>query len=99
MGSRSLGRRRPLQVLHGLSYGAFLIASVTLARRLAGPGHAATAQSLLTAVSFGLGSITGSLVGGALLDCVGTAAIMLLALVVFVVGERVAAGLRPTRRR
>jgi PPP family 3-phenylpropionic acid transporter len=63
----------PVQLLHGLSFGAFLIASVTLTYRLAGPRHAAAAQALLAATSFGLGSITGSLVGGALLDEVGTA--------------------------
>jgi PPP family 3-phenylpropionic acid transporter len=63
----------PFQALHGLSYGAFLTASVLLAHRFAGREHAATAQTLLGAFSFGLGSITGSLVGGALLDAVGSA--------------------------
>ena len=63
----------PVQLLHGLSFGAFLIASVTLTYRLAGPRHAAAAQALLAATSFGLGSITGSLIGGALLDDIGTA--------------------------
>lgn len=65
----------PVQTLHGLSYGAFLVASVTLAHRLAGREHAAGTQALLTAVSFGLGNITGSLIGGALLDHVGTTAL------------------------
>ena len=79
----------PVQLLHGLSFGAFLVASVPLAARLAGPAHAAAAQALLAAASFGLGTITGSLVGGALLDRVGVAglfrgaaAVMLLALAV-----------------
>ena len=86
----------PVQTLHGLSYGAFLVASVTLVHRLAGREHAATAQALLTAMSFGFGSITGSLVGGALLDRIGTvglfrgaAAAMLLTLGVFAVSRRV----------
>jgi len=85
----------PVQALHGLSYGAFLMASVTLAHRLAGRGQAATAQALLTAMSFGFGSITGSLVGGALLDQLGTvglfrgaAALMLVTLGVLVAGIR-----------
>ena len=85
----------PIQLFHGLSYGAFLVASVTLAHRLAGRELAATAQTLLTAVSFGLGSITGALVGGALLDRVGTdwlfrgaAMALIVTLVVFLVGER-----------
>jgi PPP family 3-phenylpropionic acid transporter len=63
----------PVQLLHGLSYGIYLMASITLAHRVAGRAQAATAQALLTAVSFGAGNITGSLVGGALLDQVGTA--------------------------
>jgi MFS transporter, PPP family, 3-phenylpropionic acid transporter len=86
----------PIQALHGLSYGAFLMASVTLAHRLAGREHAATAQALLAATSFGLGSITGSLVGGALLDHVGTvglfrgaAMLMGVTLAVLIAGERV----------
>jgi PPP family 3-phenylpropionic acid transporter len=85
----------PVQVLHGLSFGAFLMASVTLAHRLAGNAHAATAQSLLTAMSFGFGSITGSIAGGALLDHIGTvglfrgaALLMLITLAVLVIGDR-----------
>ncbi len=90
----------PIQLAHGLSFGAFLVASVTLAHRLAGPAHAAGAQALLTAVSFGFGSITGSLIGGALLDRVGTgglfggaSALMLLTLLgVLVAVRRAGAG-------
>jgi PPP family 3-phenylpropionic acid transporter len=85
----------PVQMLHGLSFGAFLMASVTLAYRLAGRHQAATAQALLTAMSFGFGSITGSLVGGALLDSIGTvglfrgaAVLMLVTLAILVIGNR-----------
>lgn len=85
----------PIQALHGLSYGAFLMASVTLVHRLAGRDHAATAQALLTAVSMGFGSITGSLLGGALLDVIGTvgmfrsaAALMVVTLAVMILGTR-----------
>ncbi len=88
-----------VQLFHGLSYGAFLMASVTLAHRLASKEQTATAQALLTAMSFGFGSITGSLVGGILLDVVGTdglfrgaALLMVVTLAVLVVGNR-AAGL------
>ena len=83
------------QLFHGLSYGAFLIASVTLAHRLAGREQAATAQALLTAMSFGFGSITGSLVGGIFLDIIGTdglfvasAVLMATNLVVLLVANR-----------
>lgn len=85
----------PIQALHGLSYGAFLMASVTLAHRLAGREHAATAQALLTAMSFGFGSITGSLAGGVLLDRIGTvglfrgaAVLMVVTLAVLLIGDR-----------
>ena len=84
-----------IQLLHGLSYGAFLMASVTLAHHLAGREQAATAQALLTAMSFGFGSITGSLLGGAFLDIAGTAGLfrgaavlMLVTLSVLVIGNR-----------
>lgn len=75
----------PIQSLHGLSYGAFLMASVTLAHRLAGREHAATAQALLTAMSFGFGSITGSIVGGSLLDQIGTAGLFRGAVILMIV--------------
>lgn len=83
------------QFMHGLSFGAFLIASVTLAHRLVGRENAATAQAVLGTMSMGFGSITGSLVAGALLDVVSTYAIfrgvtvlMILTLMIFVVGNR-----------
>ncbi len=71
-----------VQLLHGLSFGAFLMASVTLAHSLAGRERAATAQGLLNSMSFGFGSITGSLIGGALLDTIGTTGIFYGAAVV-----------------
>jgi PPP family 3-phenylpropionic acid transporter len=84
------------QGFHGLSFGAFLIASVTLAHRLVGRDNAATAQAVLGTMSFGFGSITGSLTAGALLDIAGTYAIfrgvtvlMVVTLVIFVVGNRI----------
>jgi PPP family 3-phenylpropionic acid transporter len=73
------------QLLHGISYGAFLIASVTLAYRIGGREEAATAQALLTGMAFGLGAITGSLAGGALLDRIGTEGIFIVAAVVMAV--------------
>ena len=83
-----------LQLLHGLSFGANLVASVSLVHQLAGVQLAATGQGLL-ASSFSLGMITGALGGGALLDQIGTAniyrlaaGIAVLALGVFVVGSR-----------
>ncbi len=74
-----------LQSLHGVSYALFLTATVTLSFQLAGPALASTAQALLTAMSFGFGSIAGSLLGGALLDTAGTARIFQLASVILLV--------------
>lgn len=81
-----------VQLLHGLSFGAYLMSSVTLIHQLAGQ-RAATAQSLLSAMSLGFGAITGALGGGALLDRIGAvgafrvaAAGMIVALVVYVLG-------------
>lgn len=83
------------QALHGISFGMFLVASVNLAHRLVGGELAATAQALLATMSFGFGNITGSLVGGALLDVIGTRAIyagvvglMTVALAVYLFGGR-----------
>lgn len=83
------------QVFHGVSFGAFLVASVTLAHRLVGRDNAATAQAALGMMSFGFGSITGSLTAGALLDVVsthaifrGVTAVMVVTLVIFIVGDR-----------
>lgn len=85
----------PLQLSHGLSFGVYLMASVTLAYQLVGPARATTAQGLLTAMTYGFGSITGSFVGGGLLDRIGimgvfrvATGLMALALVVFVLGSQ-----------
>lgn len=63
------------QMFHGLSFGMFLVASVTSAHRLVGRQYAATAQMLLAVVSMGLGSIIGALVGGIALDYVSTSVV------------------------
>ncbi len=95
----------PVQLLHGGTFGAYLLASVTLAHQTAGRERAATAQGLLAAMSFGFGSLTGALGGGLLLDRLGgvalfrlAAAIALLALAVLALGLRATAapdGARP----
>lgn len=83
------------QLMHGLSFGMFLIASVTLAHRLVGRENAATAQALLAMVSVGLGSISGSFLGGLAIDYTTTSVMfrvvtvtMALAMVIFWAGSR-----------
>jgi PPP family 3-phenylpropionic acid transporter len=92
----SAGWVLPIQLVHGLTYGAYLMASVSLAHKLVPLALAATAQGLLTSMALGFGMIAGALLGGALLDHIGVAPlfgvaalIMLLALIVFGVGFQV----------
>lgn len=83
-----------VQLLHGLSFGLYLIASVTLIHELVSPEYTATAQGLL-ASAMAFGQMSGALGGGILLDRIGIVAvyqlatgITVLALVVFVLGLR-----------
>lgn len=59
------------QLLHGLSFAAFLVGGVTYINKLAPEGLSTTAQSIFTSVSFGLASIIGSLLGGYIYDTWG----------------------------
>ncbi len=52
--------------LEGLGYGLFFVASVGYVAELAPKGRIATAQGVLSAVTFGLASITGASLGGAI---------------------------------
>ena len=59
------------QLLHGLSFAAFLVGGVTYIYELAPEGLNTTAQSIFNSVSFGLASIAGSLLGGYFYDALG----------------------------
>lgn len=83
-----------VQLMHGLCSGGYLCPR-DASPSLVGRELAATAQAMLASVSMGFGSIMGSIVGGALLDIVGTVGIyrlasgvMLLALVVLLLSMR-----------
>lgn len=60
-----------VQLLHGLSFAAFLVGGVTFVSERTPPGLSATAQAIYSTATFGLASITGSLIGGYLYDNVG----------------------------
>jgi MFS transporter, PPP family, 3-phenylpropionic acid transporter len=60
-----------VSLMHGLSFGAFLIGGVNYMNERAPKGLGTTAQALFSTATFGLGSITGSLVGGYLIDLAG----------------------------
>ncbi len=67
-----------LQLLHGLSFGAFLIGGVTYMQEHTPQGLGTTSQALFTSVAFGLASLVGSLGGGALYDRIGFPALFRL---------------------
>lgn len=84
----------PVQLLHGFSFGIYLMAAVTLVHELVGSDLAATAQGLL-ASAMAFGQMTGSITGGILLDRIGIFMIyrlsigtIMLALIVFLLGMR-----------
>jgi MFS transporter, PPP family, 3-phenylpropionic acid transporter len=83
-----------VQLLHGCSFGLYLLASVTLLHELVGEEFAATAQGLL-ASAMAFGQMTGAVISGILLDRIGiimifrlSVGLTLLALAVFVVVSR-----------
>ncbi|HVE84834.1 MAG TPA: MFS transporter [Myxococcales bacterium] len=60
-----------LQVIHGLTFGLFYIASVSYLARRAPPHLRASAQALYVAVTFGVGGLVGYTAGGAGYDALG----------------------------
>lgn len=60
-----------IQLFHGLTFSTMLVAGVNFASVIAPRGLGATAQGLFAATMSGFGGITGSLVGGLLLDRFG----------------------------
>jgi PPP family 3-phenylpropionic acid transporter len=59
------------QILHGLSFGAFLVGGVNYVNERTPEGLSTTGQAVFNTVSYGLGAIAGSLLGGYLYDQVG----------------------------
>ncbi len=83
-----------VQALHGLSFGFYLVAVMALLQERVAPEQLATAQGLL-ASAMACGQIVGALLSGAVYDRFGilavygvSAAVMVLALAVFVGGGR-----------
>lgn len=64
----------PIHILHGLTFSAMWMASISYANRAAPPGMGATAQGLLSGISMSLAGAIGALVGGQLYERVGPAA-------------------------
>lgn len=93
----------PIHLLHGLTFSAMWMASVSYANRAAPPGMGATAQGLLSGISMSLAGATGALLGGLFYETVGPAAMfgwsgvcVLLGLIFFAVAGRRARDLQQT---
>jgi len=61
-----------VQVLHGITFGGYLIGSVTYINDRAAEGIRTTALAIFNLISFGVGSILGSLLGGFVVEAGGT---------------------------
>lgn len=64
-----------IQLLHGLSYGLYLVAGVVYTNERAPEGLGATAQGLYSGTTMGVAGIAGALAGGWLYDQLGVAAL------------------------
>jgi MFS transporter, PPP family, 3-phenylpropionic acid transporter len=64
-----------IQTLHGFTFGAFYVASVTYLARAVHPNLRASAQSLLVATAFGVGGVVGYLTSGRAIDEMGGGAL------------------------
>jgi PPP family 3-phenylpropionic acid transporter len=85
----------PVQLLQGLGFSTFIVASVTYINDHTPKSLRTTGQSLLNIVSMGLGPIVGALVGGYFYDVLGMAILFriitivtLLGLGVFIIASR-----------
>jgi PPP family 3-phenylpropionic acid transporter len=63
-----------INLLHGLTFSAMWVAAVAYANQHTPPGLGATVQGLLSVFSMSLGGILGAILGGALYDRIGPAA-------------------------
>jgi|GEM_PF-165818 len=76
----------PVQLLQGLSFSTFLVASVTYINDHTPKSLRTTGQSILATVSFGLGPIVGALMGGYFYDMVGMTVLFRIITVMTLVG-------------
>jgi PPP family 3-phenylpropionic acid transporter len=84
-----------IQILQGIHFGAFWVASVEYANEIAPPGMGATAQGILSGFNMGLGMAVGAVAGGLVYDTLGPSTMYLIAsisvfimTVIFLIGTR-----------
>ena len=75
-----------MQLLHGISFAPFLIGGVIYIHNRVPEDLGATAQAAFNTVTFGMGSISGALLGGFLYDLVGMAILFRVLCVVALAG-------------
>lgn len=75
-----------VQLMHGLSFGAFLVGSVTYLNERTPEGLSTTALAIFNTTAFSLASITGSLIGGIFYDTLGLGAMFRTFSVVTLIG-------------
>jgi PPP family 3-phenylpropionic acid transporter len=75
----------PVQLIHGLTYAVFLLASVRIVYELAGRDRAATMQGVLAA-TLAAGSVLGAVVNGVLADIFGVRVVFVVAAVANAIG-------------
>lgn len=75
-----------VQLMHGLSFGAFLVGSVTYLNERTPEGLSTTALAIFNTTAFSLASITGSLIGGIFYDTLGLGAMFRAFSVVTLIG-------------
>ena len=72
-------------VLHGITFGPYLVGGVAYVQQHTPPGLHATSQALLMVTGFGLGAAAGALGGGWLYDLVGPAGLFAVSAVIALV--------------
>jgi MFS transporter, PPP family, 3-phenylpropionic acid transporter len=78
----------PIQLTHGLTFSTMWIAGVAYVNEIAPEGLGATAQSLFSSVTMGLGAMVGGFAGGILYQAVGSAILFRIAgfgVIVFII--------------
>lgn len=88
-----------LQISHGLTFGLFLAATVDYIHRIAPPRHRSFFQALAPSVYFGLGSITGSWLGGVIIERFSTMVMYRSAAAIALAGTVVLSGAIIDQRR
>lgn len=88
----------PAQALHALTYAAFHVAALREVHRRFPPGRRATGQALYSGLTYGLGTLVGTLAAGRLAEAIGLPGLFLVSAATAAAGLAVLTGsIRPRR--